>query len=390
MSKLSDKPAPFKVTNLGTFAEINIIGEINWWSNSSADFTRQLAELRAAGVTELRGYINTPGGSLFDANEIYNQLAAFPGRKTAVLGALVASAGTTIACAFTDGIEMAANGQYMIHNPCVYVEGGEKELTAGIQMYRNVRTAAINIYVKRTAKAAEEIGAMMDATTWMTAQEARDNGFITGVLGEDAELPEDAAQVFNHYKIKNVPAALNQAVMALTAFTQPTNRSIMNKAAIIASMGLAPTATDSEVETAIASMKAAKDKAETDLAAEKLKVGKERAEILVDNAIANKKISAGQREGYITMAVMNYDVVKATLDAQPAVTMASSQVVPDPEQGTPSNAAGTGAATGDRANWTIKDYMEKAPEDLKMMAEKEPGKYRTLVSNAYPTVGKSA
>ena len=49
---------------------------------------------------------------------------------------------------------------------------------------------------------------------------------------------------------------------------------------------------------------------------------------------------------------------------------------------------GTGAAEGDRSKWVLKDYMEKAPEDLKMMAEKEPVKYRTLVSNAYPTVGK--
>ena len=183
MSKLASQIAPFKVTNQGTFAEINFIGEINWWANSSADFTRQLAELRAVGVTELRGYINTPGGSLFDANEIYNQLVAFPGRKTCVLGALVASAGTTIACAFSDGIEMAANGQYMIHNPCVYVDGDDKALNAALQMYNNVRQAAINIYVKRTGLTAEEVGAMMDATTWMTAEVAKAKGFVTGIVG---------------------------------------------------------------------------------------------------------------------------------------------------------------------------------------------------------------
>jgi ATP-dependent Clp protease protease subunit len=384
MSKLSAKPAPFKVTNLGTFAEINIIGEINWWSNSSADFTRQLAELRAAGVTELRGYINSPGGSLFDANEIYNQLAAFPGRKTAVLGALVASAGTTIACAFSDGIDMAANGQYMIHNPCVYVEGGDKELNAGLQMYKNVRQAAINIYVKRTGLTPEEVGEMMDATTWMTADVARDKGFVTGVIGEDNELPVDAAQVFNHYKIKNVPPVLNQAVQAANILP-PTNSSDMNKAVIIATMGLASTATDAEVETAIATMKAAKDKAETDLQAEKQKVARDRAEILVKNAVAQKKIGASKEAAFVSMAIDNYDTVKEMLEGITAPTMASAAVVADPATDLPSNSEGTAAENSDRSKWVLNDYIEKDPKALETMAEKEPTKYEALVTQAYPT-----
>ncbi len=386
MSKLSSKPAPFRVTNLGTFAEIQFIGEINWWANDSANFTRQLAELRAAGVTELKGYINTPGGSLFDANEIYNQLVAFPGRKTCVLGALVASAGTTIACAFSDGIEMAANGQYMIHNPCVYVDGDDKALNAALQMYANVRASAIAIYVKRTGLTPEEVGTMMDVTTWMTAEVAKAKGFVTGIVGEDSELPDDITEVFNHYKVKNVPAVLNQAVLASQVSTQP-NRSTMNKTTVIATMGLAADASDAQVETAIAHMKLAKDKAEADLVEERQKVGKERAELLVRNAVAQKKIGAGQEAGFIKMATADYDTVKATLDALPAPTLASGQVQADTTNAAPTNTAGTGAAD-DRTAWALKDYVEKAPDDLKMMAEKDPAKYRTLVSNAYPTRGK--
>ena len=47
------------------------------------------------------------------------------------------------------------------------------------------------------------------------------------------------------------------------------------------------------------------------------------------------------------------------------------------------------AASGQRAGWGIQDWMEKAPEDLKLMAEKEPAKYRALVSGGFPSVGKS-
>jgi len=55
-----------------------------------------------------------------------------------------------------------------------------------------------------------------------------------------------------------------------------------------------------------------------------------------------------------------------------------------------SGGAGAGAsmASGERASWNIQQWMENAPEDLKAMAEKEPDKYRALVSNGYPTVGK--
>lgn len=390
MSKLAFKKHGYEVTNEGVVADIRIIGDINWYSNGADDFTRMLAELRAAGVTELRGYINTAGGSMWEANEIYNQLTAFPGRKTAVLGALVASAGTTIACAFKDGIEMAANGQYMIHDPELCVSGGEKELKAGLQLWQNIRQAAIAIYEKQTGLTPEELSTMMTATTWMTATQAKEKGFITGITGEAAELPADTSDVLNKYRYANVPAAVNQAALASTVQPIISNQSTMNKPALINSLGLAATATDTEVEMAVAA--AAKGAADytqlkNELAQDKKRVATERAELLVKNAVTQKKIAPAQEAAFVTMATDNYDTVKAMLDGIAAPTMASSTVVPDAETGTPSNSAGN-AAADDRAKWGIKDWMEKAPEDLKMMAEKEPAKYRTLVSNAYPTVGK--
>jgi ATP-dependent protease ClpP protease subunit len=390
MADLRYKKHGYEVTNEGGVADIRIVGDINWWNNGSDDFTRMLAELRAAGVTELRGYINTGGGSMWEANEIYNQLVAFPGRKTAVLGALVASAGTTIACAFKDGIEMAANGQYMIHNPCIDVNGGEAELRSALQLYANIRQAAIDIYVKLTGLTPEIIGAMMDATTWMTAAQAKEKGFITGILGEAAELPTDAAEVINKYRYANVPAAVNQAALAFSVTPNFSAPSTMNKVALINSLGLSANATDTEVEMAVAQAASGASnytKLSNELKADKERVAKERAELLVNNAVAQKKLGAGQKDAFVTMATTNYDTVKAMLDGLPGVQMATAVVVPDAETTTPTNAGGTGAQD-DRSKWVLKDYIDKAPNDLKMMAEKEPAKYRELVNTAYPQVGK--
>ena len=213
----------YEIRMQGPVAEISIIGDIDWWNNNSADFTRQFNELRTAGVTELRGYINSGGGHMFEANEIYNLIVSFAGRKTCRLGALAASAATTIACAFTDGIEMAANGQYMIHNPTVGASGGPKEMQSAAQLYENLRQVAIDIYVQRTGLPAAEIGAMMDATTWMNAATAKAKGFITAISGSVAELPSDTAAVLNKYHYAGVPTAVNQALAGQVA-AQPANR----------------------------------------------------------------------------------------------------------------------------------------------------------------------
>ncbi len=379
---------PFEIRMNGAIADLSIIGEIGWWKNSAEEFARQIAELQKAGITELRGYINSGGGSLFDGNEIHNIIAAFPGRKTCTLGALVASSATVIACAFTDGIEMAANGQYMIHNPEVQVSGGESELTAGAQLYRNIRQSAIDLYVKRTGLTAEEVGNMMDATTWMNATTAKEKGFITGICGQSADMPDDLPAVLNKYT--NVPAVLNQARQQPPADSPfsfyPPASSSMKYAALIARMGLPVNSTDEQVEGAIVKMHTEKVALEVALKDEQSKTAKAKAEMLVDSAIASKKVGAGERDQLVADATMNYDLVKRTLDRVPATTSATSTITP--EVTNEASATPTAGAGADRAQWTVKDFMEKDPTALQVMAEKEPTRYQKLVSNAYPSVGK--
>ncbi|MFD2787950.1 Clp protease ClpP [Hymenobacter rubripertinctus] len=372
-----------QVTMQGLVADINIIGDINWYSNDSETFTRLMAELKAAGVTELRGYINSGGGSMYDANEIYNQLQAFEGRKTCRLGALVASAATVIACAFTDGIEGAPNMQYMIHNPCVHASGDDKSLESAIQLYQNLRQSALDIYGGRTGLAEAVLSDMMARTTWMTAATAKSKGFITAITGQATELPADTLEVLNKYAYGNVPAALNQAAQPPQT---PQNSSLpntttMNKAAIIVTMGLPSDASDAQVEQAIMSMKAAKDLAEKTLKDDRDKNATQLATMLVDQAVQAKKIGAGEREEYIKDAVMNYDLTKKMLDRMPAAgTPATNQVKTD--AGTPD--ATNNAGTEDRNKWNFNDYMEKDGKALVEMANKQPEQYKKLFADRQP------
>lgn len=195
-------------------AEIKIIGEISWWKNNSEEFTRQMEAIKAAGITKLKCYINSGGGSVWDANEIYNQLFAFEGEKDLEIGAICASAATIPAMAFEkERTTGASNMAYMIHNPRTNVfDAEEKDLETGIQLLKNTKETISKLYQKRTGMSKTAIANKMSATWWMTAEMAKENGFIGKIKGESDALPEDTGDVFNRYKFDNVPSVLNTAL----------------------------------------------------------------------------------------------------------------------------------------------------------------------------------
>lgn len=84
---------PFQITaaKVGKVAEIRIVGYIGW-SVDAESFRREVDALVADGCTEAHLYINSGGGSCFDAEEIVNILHnAFGDRITGEGGAIVAS-----------------------------------------------------------------------------------------------------------------------------------------------------------------------------------------------------------------------------------------------------------------------------------------------------------
>jgi len=270
----------------------------------------------------------------------------------------------------------------MIHNPCVTVSGDGDDLAAGIQLYNNIRESAIRVYVERTGLPESEVSDMMARTTWMTAATAKAKGFVTSITGQDEELPEDTPEVLNKYGYTNVPAVLSRAVQPLPV-SPLTNHTTMNKAAIIVTMGLPQDATDAQVEAAITSMKAAKDLAEKTLKEEQGKAATQMATMLVDNAIAAKKIGAGERDAYIADAVMNYDLVKRTLDRLPAAgAPATMQINPDVSNS--DNTQDRTNNTEDRSKWNFNDYMEKDSKALIEMANKQPEQYKKLFDGRQP------
>ncbi len=111
----------YQITNKAGTAFIRIIGEISFWKNSSEKFTNAIDGLINAGVEEVELYINSAGGSMFEANEIANQISRFKGKKTVKLGAIAASAASYLMTYF-DKVTAASNTQVMLHDSIQYLK----------------------------------------------------------------------------------------------------------------------------------------------------------------------------------------------------------------------------------------------------------------------------
>lgn len=153
------------------------------WFSDGVSAKTFIDELRAIprSVTTLHLHINSAGGDLFDALAISNALRQHAARKNVLIEGLCASAATIVSSA-GDVISMADNALMMIHDPRTMTAGTAEELRATANGLDRARAAIIASYRRISSKSADELGAMMSAETWMTADEAIANGLATQKL----------------------------------------------------------------------------------------------------------------------------------------------------------------------------------------------------------------
>ena len=164
------------------------IGE-NWYGDGLTS-KRFVDDLKALGnVSEILVRINSPGGAVFDGIAIYNALKEHPATVDVLVEGLAASAASAIAMA-GDRIRMGDGAMLMIHNPWTMAAGDADDMRSVADMLDQVSESLISIYQKRTGLDRAEIAALLDAETWLTAEEAVARGFATA-----AEQPaeEEAA-----------------------------------------------------------------------------------------------------------------------------------------------------------------------------------------------------
>lgn len=173
----------------GDTAELLLYNEIasNTWFGDEVTPQQFADDLKALGGKNLTLRINSPGGDVFAAHAIYNQLKAYTGTITAYIDGMAASAATVITCA-ADKVVMPDNAVFMIHNPTVGYTGwlDEQECSDLGNQLKKVKQSIINVYLKKCNLTASKLKKMMDEETWMCSDEALSYGFADAVEPSEA------------------------------------------------------------------------------------------------------------------------------------------------------------------------------------------------------------
>lgn len=157
-----------------TEAEAFIYDEIGAFGIGAKQFIDDIKELGEVKTLHLR--INSPGGSVIEGNAIYNALKRNKASVIVHIDGLAASMASIIAMA-GDEIEIAENAFFMIHNPSTVSWGESKDLRKDADLMDRMRQNAINAYVQRTGLTEDEVSEMLDAETWIDAEEAVEMNF---------------------------------------------------------------------------------------------------------------------------------------------------------------------------------------------------------------------
>lgn len=125
--------------------------------------------------------INSNGGDVAGGLAIANAIKAYgKGKKTCNVLGVAASMASVIACA-GDELKMGQGAFLMVHNPWTVTMGNAEELRKDADTLDKMRDSILSFYQSKVSgKTVDDLKALMDAETWLTADDARAAGFMAG------------------------------------------------------------------------------------------------------------------------------------------------------------------------------------------------------------------
>lgn len=169
-------------TGISTLCLNGVIAEESWFGDEVTPKLFKSELMNCTGDIEVQ--INSPGGDVVAAAQIYNMLMDFKGNVTVKIDGIAASAASVIAMAGTT-VKMSPVSLMMIHNPLTVAIGDSEEMQKAIDMLSEVKQSIINAYEIKTGMSRLKISNLMDAETWMNAYKAVELGFADEIMYVD-------------------------------------------------------------------------------------------------------------------------------------------------------------------------------------------------------------
>jgi len=167
-----------------------------------------------AGDVELR--INSPGGDVFAARAMAQAMREHPGKITAHVDGVAASAASLLAVSASETV-MAPGAMMMIHEAWTIALGNKGDFLATAALLEKIDASIVETYQAKAGGDPAEWAALMAAETWYTGAEAVEAGLADRVA-EDKPAAAQAAWDLSVYD--KAPAA--ETVQISTEGTQVT------------------------------------------------------------------------------------------------------------------------------------------------------------------------
>jgi ATP-dependent Clp protease protease subunit len=179
------------------------IAEESWLGDEVTP--KQFKSELTSGEGNITVWINSPGGDVFAASQIYNMLMDYKGNVTVKIDGIAASAASVIAMAGGE-VHMSPVSMLMIHNPMTIAIGDAEEMVKAIAMLEEVKESIINAYEIKSGLSRARISHLMDAESWFNAKKAVELGFADDIMFTGEAPPANEASdgmVFSRQAVTN-------------------------------------------------------------------------------------------------------------------------------------------------------------------------------------------
>lgn len=172
------------------------IGE-SWWKSDDReegmvedveDLQKILNQNKNASRIDI--YINSPGGSVSEGIAIYNILKRTRSYKRVFIDGFACSIASVIAMA-GNSISMPKSSMQMIHNAWTWTAGNANELRKAADDLDKINEVVISAYMSKFKGTEEELRALLDNESYLTADECLEYGLCTKIVEDNENTQED-------------------------------------------------------------------------------------------------------------------------------------------------------------------------------------------------------
>lgn len=165
---------------------------LNWFGVQNTNPQDIQKALKEADGKDIDLSIASTGGDVFAAAEIYTMFKQYPGNVTGTIQGTAASAASIIAEA-CEHLVISPAASMMIHRAATDASGNTEVMGKTGNMLSKIDQTLVNVYQSKTGKSRDEILDLMKAETWLTPQDAVEQGFADEIL----DVNDTAPQVVN-------------------------------------------------------------------------------------------------------------------------------------------------------------------------------------------------